>query len=55
MQASRMVEGFDVGLEMSGAVSAFDQMLSVMRNGGKISLLGLFGGSVPLDMDRIIL
>ena len=55
MQASHMVEGFDVGLEMSGAVSAFDQMLSVMRNGGKISLLGLFGGSVPLDMDRIIL
>ena len=55
MQALKMAEGFDVGLEMSGAVSAFDQMLSVMRNGGKMSLLGLFGRDVPLDMDRIIL
>lgn len=55
MKASHMVEGFDVGLEMSGAVSAFDQMLGAMRNGGKISLLGLFGGNVPLDMDKIIL
>ncbi len=55
MKESNMVEGFDVGLEMSGAVSAFDQMLGVMRNGGKVSLLGLFGGNVPLDMDKIIL
>ena len=29
--------GFDVGLEMSGNAVAFHQLISVMRNGGKIS------------------
>ena len=55
MKAARMVEGFDVGLEMSGALSALDQMIGNMRNGGKISLLGLFGKEAQLDMDRVIL
>ena len=55
MQDAHMVEGFDVGLEMSGAASAFDQMINRMRNGGKISLLGLFGKEAQLDMDKIIL
>ncbi len=55
MKAANMVEGFDVGLEMSGAPSAFEQMINSMRNGGKISLLGLFGKEAQLDMDKIIL
>lgn len=55
MRAAKMVEGFDVGLEMSGALSAFQQMLDNMRNGGKISLLGLFGQEAKLDMDKVIL
>ena len=41
MKQLSIVEGFDVGLEMSGNGHAFNQMLSVMRTGGKISLLGL--------------
>ena len=49
-----LVEGFDVGLEMSGSGAAFKQMLSVMRNGGKVSLLGLGNGPISLDMNLII-
>ena len=40
MKEQGLVEGFDVGLEMSGNGMALQQMISVMRNGGKISLLG---------------
>ena len=54
MKAQGLVEGFDVGLEMSGAGAAFKQMISVMRNGGKISLLGLGNGPISLDMNEII-
>ena len=36
-----MKEGFDVGLEMSGAASAFEQMLENMNHGGKIAFLGI--------------
>ena len=49
-----MVEGFDVGLEMSGAPSAFQQMLTLMRNGGQIALLGLFGRKPEIDLDKFI-
>ena len=36
-----MTEGFDVGLEMSGAAPAMRDMIEVMNNGGKIALLGI--------------
>ena len=36
-----MKEGFDVGLEMSGAGSALNDMIENMKHGGKIALLGL--------------
>ncbi len=56
MEDNNMVEGFDVAMEMSGSPSALNQLLSKMRNGGKVALLGLFGGRQPeLDMDDIIL
>lgn len=54
MKQQGLVEGFDVGLEMSGSGAAFKQLLSVMRNGGKVSLLGLGNGPIPLDMNLII-
>ena len=54
MHQQGLVEGFDVGLEMSGSGAALKQMLSVMRNGGKISLLGLGNGPISLDMNLII-
>ena len=48
------MEGFDVGLEMSGSSAGFRQMVSVMRNGGKISLLGLGKPVVEVPMNDII-
>ena len=54
MHKQGLTEGFDVGLEMSGSSSAFKQMISVMRNGGKISLLGLGDGEISVDMNQII-
>ena len=36
-----MTEGFDVGLEMSGAAPAFRDMIDKMNNGGKIAILGI--------------
>ncbi|HET7902346.1 MAG TPA: L-threonine 3-dehydrogenase [Candidatus Nanopelagicales bacterium] len=49
-----MVEGFDVGLEMSGAAPAFRSMVASMAHGGHIALLGLPSTSIELDWDRVI-
>ena len=54
MKEQGLVEGFDVGLEMSGNGQALQQMIGAMRNGGKISLLGLGNGPISLDMNLII-
>lgn len=54
MKQQNLSEGFDVGLEMSGSGAAFHQMTSVMRNGGKISLLGLGDAPIQVDMNQII-
>ena len=54
MQKQGLVEGFDIGLEMSGNGAGLQQMISVMRNGGKISLLGISNKPVPMDMNTII-
>lgn len=54
MKKQGLTEGFDVGLEMSGSGAAFSQMVSVMRNGGKISLLGLSNAPISIDMNGII-
>ena len=50
-----MTEGFDVGLEMSGASSAIAQMLETMNHGGKIALLGIPADSMTVDWTQIIL
>jgi threonine 3-dehydrogenase len=54
MAALEMTEGFDVGLEMSGAESAFNQMLDVMNNGGRIAVLGIPAGPMTLDINDVI-
>jgi threonine 3-dehydrogenase len=49
-------EGVDVVLEMSGAVPALHQALRVITRGGRISLLGIFNGPVPLELsDQVIM
>jgi len=54
MKEQGLTEGFDVGFEMSGSGAALNQMIGVMRNGGKISLLGLGSGSISLNMNDVI-
>ncbi len=49
-----MTEGFDVGLEMSGAPSAFHNMLEVMNNGGKIAMLGIPSSEMAIDWGKVI-
>ena len=49
-----MVEGFDVGMEMSGSPAALDSMIHNMRNGGKIALLGIQSGKAKTDWNQII-
>lgn len=49
-----MVEGFDVGLEMSGSESALNSMIGLMRNGGKIALLGILPNDISVSWDDII-
>ena len=39
---------------MSGNGAALSQMIGVMRNGGKISLLGISNKPVSIDMNTII-
>ncbi len=49
-----MTEGFDVGMEMSGARPAFDQMLDTMLMGGNIAMLGLPSKPYPVDLGKIV-
>ena len=49
-----MSEGFDVGLEMSGSPAAFNDMISNMCHGGKISLLGIPEGEMSIDWNSVI-
>lgn len=49
-----MREGFDVGLEMSGAPPALHSMLTSMAHGGHVALLGLPSGSIEFDWDQVV-
>jgi len=54
MASIGMTEGFDVGLEMSGAAPAFRDMVRVMNNGGKIALLGIAPTAFRIDWNQVI-
>lgn len=49
-----MTEGFDVGLEMSGAGSALRQLLGAMNYGGRVALLGVPSQDVAIDWNVVI-
>lgn len=55
MHRLHMVQGFDVGLEMSGSQAALDQMVESLVMGGRIALLGIPPGKSPVDWSRIVL
>ena len=49
-----MREGFDVGLEMSGAAVAFRDMIDAMNNGGKVAILGISPMAFEIDWNKVI-
>ena len=54
MERIGMREGFDIGLEMSGAAPAFRQMIDKMNNGGKIAILGIAPAGFEIDWNLVI-
>lgn len=54
MSELQMTEGFDVGLEMSGAPAAFRNMLDVMNHGGKVAMLGIPSSDMAIDWTKVI-
>lgn len=54
MREIGMTEGFDVGLEMSGAPAALHSMIHNMKHGGKIALLGLHDTKTQVDLETVI-
>ena len=49
-----MREGFDVGLEMSGAASALQSMIGTMSHGGRIAMLGLPTEQFGVDWSHVV-
>jgi threonine 3-dehydrogenase len=49
-----MVEGFDVGLEMSGNEQALCDMIANMSHGGKIAVLGIPVKEMLIDLRHVI-
>ena len=49
-----MTEGFDVGMEMSGAPDAFASLLLHMNHGGKVALLGIPPAQMAIDWNQVI-
>ena len=54
MKELGMVEGFDVGMEMSGNPQAFGDMLRTMHHGGKVAILGIPPGDMAIDWNDVI-
>ena len=49
-----MKEGFDIGMEMSGHATALPEMIENMNHGGRIAMLGLPSGPIPVDWARVV-
>ena len=49
-----MQEGFDVGLEMSGAPAALREMIATMNHGGRVALLGILPDGAGVDWETVI-
>jgi threonine 3-dehydrogenase len=54
MSDLNMVEGFDVGLEMSGNPMALNDMVKAMNHGGQIALLGIPPQETAIDWNHVI-
>lgn len=54
MSALGMQEGFDVGLEMSGNMTALRDLLRTMHHGGAVALLGIPPQEEAIDWTQVI-
>ncbi len=54
MKKLGIVEGFDVGLEMSGHPAGLNQMIDVMNHGGKMALLGILPDGAGVPWSKVI-
>ena len=49
-----MLEGFDVGMEMSGHAPALGDLLGNMAHGGRIAMLGIPTEDIPIDWSVVV-
>ena len=49
-----MLEGFDIGFEMSGAPAALREMIASINNGGRIAMLGLPSEPFAIDWAQVV-
>lgn len=49
-----MLEGFDIGLEMSGNPMALNDMMKAMNHGGHVALLGIPPQETAIDWNQVI-
>ncbi|MBA2648748.1 MAG: L-threonine 3-dehydrogenase [Legionella sp.] len=49
-----MLEGFDVGLEMSGNPTAIDDLMQAMNHGGHVALLGIPPPNTAINWNHVI-
>ena len=49
-----MIEGFDIGLEMSGNPTALNDMIKSMNHGGHIAVLGIPPHETAIDWNQVI-
>ncbi|MGJ6980209.1 L-threonine 3-dehydrogenase [Aestuariimicrobium soli] len=47
-------EGFDIGLEMSGAGPALTEMIANMTHGGRIAMLGIPSKDISIDFSKLV-
>jgi len=48
------IDGFDIGMEMSGQPQAFRDLIHCMYHGGKVALLGLLPNDAAVNWDEVI-
>lgn len=54
MEELGMLEGFDVGLEMSGNANALNDLIEIINHGGNIALLGIYPDIPKVNLNKAI-
>ncbi len=54
MDRLKMIEGFDIGLEMSGNATAITDMITHLNHGAKMALLGIPPSNVAIDWTQVV-